>query len=152
MTATTYDKPLPDVNDPGTAPFWAATREGEVRVQRCGECDYLRWPPGPVCPECLSRDAAWIPVQPTGRLVTFCVYHRAFHKGFAADVPYAVGYVELDSGPRLYAAIVGELDALEIGAAVRAVFDPVTPEVTLVRFAVVAEPGAQQGETTGGAR
>ena len=79
------------------------------------------------------------------------VYRRAFSKAFAADVPYAVGYVQLDDGPRLYGTMVGELDSLEVGQHVTAVFDPVTPEVTLVHWATSpsADPARVAKDKTG---
>jgi hypothetical protein len=133
-----YAKPLPDPEHPATAPFWQGTRESRLLVQKCASCGYLRWPPGPACPECRSADAAWTEVRPSGTLVTYCVYRRAFSPAFAADVPYAVGYVELDDGPRMYGTIVSELDSLRSGRPVHAVFDAVTPEVSLVHWAVSA--------------
>jgi uncharacterized OB-fold protein len=150
-----YDKPLPDPHAPATAAFWQATRASKLVVQKCANCGYLRWPPGPACPECLSPDGAWTPVRASGTLLTYCVYRRAFSKAFAADVPYAVGYVQLDDGPRLYGTIVGEIDSLKVGQPVTAVFDPVTPEVTLVHWAISpsADParvaGDQKGLVTG---
>jgi uncharacterized OB-fold protein len=150
-----YAKPLPDPHAPATAAFWQATRASQLVVRKCATCGYLRWPPGPACPECLSPDGAWTPVRTSGTLLTYCVYRRAFSKAFAADVPYAVGYVQLDDGPRLYGTIVGELDSLKVGQPVTAVFDPVTPEVTLVHWAISpsADParvaGDQKGLVTG---
>lgn len=135
---TSYDKPLPDVGDARTAPFWAGARVSQLLVQKCADCGYLRWPPGPVCPECLSRESGWAPVRTTGTLVSYCVYHRAFNRAFADDVPYAVGYVELADGPRMYGQLVGEPEHLEIGQPVHAIFAPVTAEVTLVRWAMSA--------------
>jgi uncharacterized OB-fold protein len=131
-----YAKPLPDPEHPATAPFWQGTRESRLLVQECAACGYLRWPPGPACPECLSADAAWTQVRPSGTLVTYCVYRRAFSPAFAGDVPYAVGYVELDDGPRMYGTVLGELDTLQSGRPVHAVFDPVAPGVSLVHWAV----------------
>ena len=29
------------------------------------------------------------------------VYHRVYHKGFEAEIPYVVAVVQLDEGPRL---------------------------------------------------
>lgn len=131
---TEYRKPLPDVTDPVTGEFWSAARDASLVVQRCSDCGYLRWPPGPGCPECLASEAEWVPVSPHGTLVTYCVYHKAFSAAFADDIPYAVGYVQLDEGPRLYGPLVGQLDGVACGDAVDAVFEPVTPEVTLVQW------------------
>jgi hypothetical protein len=136
---TTYDKPLPEVSDARTAPFWAGARDSRLLVQKCAHCGYLRWPPGPMCPECLSWESSWVPVGSTGTLVSYCVYHRAFNRAFADDIPYAVGYVELADGPRMYGQLVGELELVRIGRPVRAIFAPVTDEVTLVRWAMSTE-------------
>jgi hypothetical protein len=146
-----YAKPLPDPRDQATAAFWAGTRESLLLIQKCAACGYLRWPPAPACPECLSTRAEWTRVSPTGTLLTYCVYHRAFSKAFAGDIPYAVGYVQLDDGPRLYGTMAGApstLGALAVGLPVHAVFDPVTPEVTLVRWAVTAPAGGAREQET----
>lgn len=131
---TEYRKPLPDVDDPATAQFWSSARDSTLVVQRCAACGYLRWPPGPICPECLADEAEWVPVRPRGTLVTYCIYHRAFNPAFAEDVPYAVGYVELEDGPRLYGTLAGDLTDVACGDRVDAVFVPATPEVTLVQW------------------
>jgi hypothetical protein len=125
---------VPDVADPVTAPFWAGTRSGELLAQRCSRCAQLRWPPGPVCPSCLSGDAEWVPLDPTGTLISYCVYRRSFDKAFAAAVPYAVGYIQLTDGPRMHGRLTGPVDQWAVDAPVRAVFDAVTDEATLIQW------------------
>ncbi len=131
-------KPLPDVDDPETAPFWAATKQSKLVVQRCDSCGYLRWPPGPQCPECQGLDAEWVEVEATGELYSYATYHRALDKAFADDIPYTVGLIQLDSGPRMLGTVLTPIDELAIGSRVRGVFDPVTPDVTMVRWEQVA--------------
>jgi uncharacterized OB-fold protein len=126
------EKPMPDVEDPLTAPFWAATAERKLMVQKCGHCGYLRWPPGPLCPECQRAGGDWTEVQPTGTLWSIATYHRALDPAFAGDVPYTVALVELDDGPRMYGRITGDPAALELDGPVRATFDDVAPGVTFV--------------------
>lgn len=79
---------------------------GELVLQRCANCGYLRYPPASLCPECLSRDASWVTDPGTGEIWSFCVYHRAFTKPFADLVPYVVALVVLDSGPQLITNVV----------------------------------------------
>jgi hypothetical protein len=131
---TAYGKPLPSVDDPLTAAFWSASREERLVAQRCGKCGYLRWPPGPICNECLEPGGAWTDVSPTGVLYSYAEYHRALDPAFADDVPYTVGLIELDDGPRMYGMMHGTLTTADVGGRVHAVFDPVTPEVTFVRW------------------
>ena len=127
-------KRLPDANDELTGPFWSGTRIGELRVQSCSCCGYLRWPPTPLCPECLSDRYEWVPITREGRLISFCVYHRPLDPAFAAEVPYAVGYVQTLEGPRMYGQIDGPVDALTVEGHVRAAFEAITPELTLVKW------------------
>ena len=131
---TGYAKPLPDLTDPLTASFWQATREGTLLVQQCAHCGYLRWPPGPVCEQCLTPGGTWTPVTPAGTLYSYAEYHRALAPAFKEDLPYAVGLIELDAGPRMYGTMIGLPRTQDVGRRVRAVFDPVTPEVTLVKW------------------
>jgi uncharacterized OB-fold protein len=131
---SSYDKPVPDLTDPLTAPFWQATREEVLLVQQCGQCGYLRWPPGPVCPQCLTPGGEWTRVSAAGVLYSYAEYHRALAPAFKDDVPYAVGLIELDQGPRMYGMLVGLARTEDVGRRVHAVFDTVTPEVTLVKW------------------
>lgn len=125
-------EPLPDLSDPMVAPFFAATAEGRLTVQRCAACGYLRWPPGPMCPQCQTIGNDWVDVRPTGTLYSYATYHRALNPVFTDAVPYTVGLVELDDGPRMYGRLIGDYETDRGGAAVHAVFQPVTPEVTFV--------------------
>ena len=136
-------KPLPDPDDQRTAPFWAGTRRHELVIQRCPVCAYLRWPPGPVCPECLTSGGVWTTIRPTGSLWSIAEYHRAFDPAFAGDVPYTVGLIQLDDGPRMYGTMQGELGSFGPGQRVRAVFVDVAPAVTLIHWETVSEGSNQ---------
>lgn len=130
----TYTKPLPDLDDPLTAPFWTASHDNRLVAQKCDGCGYLRWPPGPVCNECLKPGGEWTEVPPKGTLYSYAEYHRALDPAFKADIPYTVGLIELDDGMRMYGLMRAPLLTDDIGKAVRGVFDPVTDEVTFVRW------------------
>ena len=39
------------------APMWASIREHGWKLQQCDDCDQHRYPPAPVCPQCLSMKA-----------------------------------------------------------------------------------------------
>jgi uncharacterized protein len=127
---------FPDVNDPATAPFWKGTQDGKVVVQACTKCGYLRWPPGPLCNECLSSDTEWKEISPTGTLWSYAVYHRAMNPRFKNEIPYTVALVELDDGPRMYGRLVGNTTNVAVGAPVRAVLQQVEPGVTVVNWEI----------------
>ena len=127
---------FPDVTDPATAPFWKGTRDGKVVVQACTKCGYLRWPPGPLCNECLSPDTEWKEISPTGTLWSYAVYHRAMNPRFKDQIPYTVALVELDDGPRMYGRLVGDTADVKVGLPVRAVLQEIEPGVTVVNWEI----------------
>ena len=129
-----YARPLPRVTA-DNRPFWDAARRHQLVLQRCVECGRFRYPPGPVCPDCLSERAAWTPVSGRGKVTTFVVFHKAWFASFAGDIPYNVIQVQLDEGPRLTANVVGIANTdLRVGMPVEVTFDDVTPEIALPRF------------------
>lgn len=133
-SAGTYCKPLPRVTAENR-PFWDATKRHELRLQRCAECGRFRYPPSPVCPDCLSEAVEWARVSGRGTITTFVVFHKVYFESFAGEAPYNVVQVRLEEGPRLTANLVGvRNEELAVGTPVEVVFDDVTPEITLPRF------------------
>lgn len=129
-----YTKPLPMPAE-DSVPFWNAARKHELSLQKCGTCGAFRFPPAPLCPECTELGGEWTRLTGRGRIFSFVVFHRAYHKGFEKELPYAVAVVELDEGPRLVSNIVGIApDKLRCDMKVEAVFEDVTPECSLPKF------------------
>jgi hypothetical protein len=129
-----YPKPLPRIT-PLNRPFWEATQRHELRLQRCVDCLRFRYPPGPVCPDCLSERAEWARVSGRGTVTTWVVVHQQYFESFAGDLPYHVVQVQLEEGPRLTASLVDVPNSeLRVGLPVEVVFDDVTPEISLPRF------------------
>ena len=128
-----HPRPLPDAD---SAPFWAAVREGRLVVQRCTACGTYRFPPTAVCRRCRSTGTTWAEVSGQARVLSWIVTHQVFHPAFAGAAPYAVLLVELAEQPGL--AMYGNLrppDApITEGMAVRAVFEAVDDELTLVQW------------------
>lgn len=133
---STTDQPLPDVDDPLTAEFWAAARTGRLVLPRCANCAYLQWPPERVCPECQHTGRLWQEFPAEGTLWSYAVYHRALDPAFADQVPYVVGLVELDAGRKMYGLMKDHESAVWIGQRVRGVFENATDEVTFLRWQV----------------
>jgi len=132
--SATYRKPLP-ADDPLFAPFWENAAAGRLAVQRCRSCGDRHFPPGPVCPVCLSEDQDWQAVGGGASLVSWVRFHRAYWDGFAQDVPYDVCLVRLDEGPLLVSNFAGPTpDGLREGLRLRVVFEPVTERFTLPKF------------------
>lgn len=129
----TIDRILPSIDE--DAPFWTATRNHELRMQRCDECGFVRWPPSPVCPECWASGHEWVELDGRGVVNTWVVFHQQYYEAFSEEIPYNVAEIELTEGPRYLANVVDcENDELYRGMPVEVVFEDVTDEVTLPKF------------------
>lgn len=129
-----YAKPLPRIDHTNQA-HWDGAQAGELRVQRCQACAALRYPASRWCPSCLGEDSEWVATTGRGQIWSWCVFHRAYFKGFEPDLPYVVALVELDEGVKLYSNVVDvPHDRLHVGLRLRAVFETATESVTLIKF------------------
>ena len=94
MSTTPFPKPVPEY---GAEPFWEACNAGRLRMQRCTECERLRWHPAPICPYCQAEACAWDDIPHTGRIHTWTVVTHPVHPGAVDKVPYVVVEVALDA-------------------------------------------------------
>jgi uncharacterized OB-fold protein len=128
------EKPLPRPNE-DSAPFWEAACKGELRMQRCGDCGHVRFPPSLLCARCLSEHAEWVKLSGRGTVYSWIVVHQSQHPAFNADVPYNVAIIELEEGPRLHTNIIGcTNDQIHIGMPVAVAFEKVNDDTALVKF------------------
>ena len=132
-----YRKPLPPINHL-SRPFWEATKQGRLILPRCNHCGTFHTYFEPWCSTCGEEGVHFEELSGRGKIWTNCRFHRSYYPGFDDALPYNVAMVELVEGPRLMTNIVGlehgTLDEMPIGMEVEAVFEPVTEEVTLVKF------------------
>jgi len=134
---STANRPRPAVGA-DTAPFWEFARAHELRLQTCTRCEQRRWPPGPVCPSCWSADAEWTPVSGRGVLQSWVTFRREYHPAF--PVPYTVGLVELEEGPRLEGMLLDTpLEALRWRLPVRLVWQERDDGFAVPAFAASGE-------------
>ncbi len=135
---TPYLKPLPTITDENRE-FWDGAKRGKLRMQCCSDCGHIRFPISFVCPECLSYDAKWVDLSGRGEVFSYIVFYQLYNKAFAPDLPYNVALVQLDEGPRIYSNIVGvDNDDVRVGDRIEAVFDAVTPEITIPKFRLIS--------------
>jgi uncharacterized OB-fold protein len=92
------DFPLPDVDEPLTAPFFAAAARGELAIPRCDACDAHVWYPHETCPHD-GGNLTWTAVSGRGTLFTWAVVRRAFLPAFEDRVPFVTALVALDEDP-----------------------------------------------------
>jgi uncharacterized OB-fold protein len=128
-------KPLPRPT-PESQRFWDGAAAHRLMLPRCDGCGQFWFPPSRRCRHCLSPRFTWREAKGTGRIYSFVVFHRVYHPGFEADVPYTVALVALDEGPRFLTTIVG-IDPTKVRCDmdVRVVFDDVAPGIAVPKFA-----------------
>jgi uncharacterized protein len=129
-----YAKPVPHI-DEEMRPWWEAAQRHELYIQKCRDCGDLRFHPRALCTNCMSSRVEWVKSGGRGKIYTFTVTNQNASAGFRDSLPYVLAWVELDEGVKLLTNIVDCPPAqVKIDMPVEAVFEDVTPEVTLVKF------------------
>ena len=130
---TSHPGPLPTPT-PETAQYWAGTKQGELRLQRCGPEGHVYFPPRDFCHRCWSHDIETIEASGRATLVSFVISHRPA-PGF--EPPFSIAIVELEEGPTMITNIV-RVDqtpqALAIGMNLQVTYRPLTEDIVLPQF------------------
>lgn len=137
--------PIFPVCDDDAAPFYEATKQGLLKIQRCVDTGRWIFPPRPTSPFGSHAAPEWVEVPGTGTIWSYAVPHPPLLPYFAQNAPYNVIVVALDADPtvRLTGNLlaqegggIGDVDpsTIEIGACVHVVFDAIAPEWTLPRW------------------
>ncbi len=122
------------VPTPETEHFWEGTKAGELRLQRCDECEQVYFPPRPFCSACGSRSVSVFRASGRGLLHSYVINHRPA-PGF--ETPYAIAVVELEEGPRMMTNIVDSPqtpEALILDMPLEVVFTEMDEEISLPQF------------------
>ena len=126
-------RPIPVPNE-WTKPFWDATAEGRLLLKRCDACQSFIWYPRGICPACGSLKTSWVEASGKGTIYSFTINRRA-DGAYKGALPYVLAYVELEEGPRVLTNIVGgDPESLEIGQAVKVVFEDTGAGYALPRY------------------
>lgn len=131
-------RPIP-APTPETQHFWDGTRAGELRLQRCTDCDHAYFPPRPFCPACSSRAVEVFTATGRAKLYSYVIHHR---DGPGIAAPYSIAVAELEEGPRMMTNIVGceqTPEALELDMDLEVTFEAVTDEISLALFQPATE-------------
>ena len=86
-------------------PYWDALSEGHLVIQRCA-CGHAWLPARSHCPSCLKPEPRWERASGRGRLLSWVVYHTAYHPAFENRLPYNVALIELDEGPIMLSNVI----------------------------------------------
>ncbi|BBH18421.1 hypothetical protein Back2_27080 [Nocardioides baekrokdamisoli] len=121
--------------------FFEGAALGEVRIQKCNACGVLRHPPGPMCPSCHAADRGYVVASGLGTVFSEITHHAPAIPGRA--LPLRIVLVDLDEGVRMVGVHLGD-EAPEIGTRVRAVFDRIDDDLTLVAWEPAASAETRQ--------
>jgi uncharacterized OB-fold protein len=119
------------------AAYWEGLRAHELRLQRCGGCGLLRFPPEWLCHACLSFDFAWEAVPAKGRIFSWERVWHPVHRALTEACPYLVVLVEVEGGPgvRLVGNLLGDPgQEVMVGAPVEGVFEDHGEGFTLLQW------------------
>lgn len=132
-----YEKILPELSTV-SKPFWDYCKAHELRMQYCTSCNEWIWYPKAWCPSCGRRNGIeWRKLSGKGSMYSFTVVRQVIDNSpaFQADIPFVIGLIELDEGPRIYSNVTGSKpEDVAINDRVAVYFDDVTPEFSLPKF------------------
>ena len=135
-----YLKPLPDMRPEGNH-YWAGTKEHKLLLPTDAAGKPF-WYPRAYSPGTLDP-ITWTESAGTGTVYTYSVHFIGPSKAYKGDAPHIVALIDLDEGPRMMSLLVADepgfpslaAEAVTIGMKVKVVFDDVTDEITLPKFA-----------------
>lgn len=89
---------------------------------RCKTCRTAFFPQKNLCPNCRRRgELEDFQFSGNGKIVSYTIV-RVPPEGFERYAPYAAAIIELEEGVRMSGQIVGDINRVKSGKAVRAVF------------------------------
>lgn len=126
------DFPLPDTTGIG-AHYWNALREGRLDYQCCNRCNNAWLPARTECPKCLAAEWTWKTASGKAKLISWVIYHHAYHPWFAKKLPYNVSVVQLVEGPRLISNVIATGKPMRIDMPLQLIIER-EADVALARF------------------
>lgn len=91
--------------DAVTTPWWDATRERRLLVQRCRVCGIHQHYPRNICTACGALDPEHVEASGRGTVYSYTIVNRAPDPAF--EPPYVVALVRLDEGPVVLTNVIG---------------------------------------------
>ena len=130
-------RPRPAINLDNAFFFESLTERGELSIQQCSDCEELRHPPVPMCPDCNSTHWAPKAMKPRGIVHSYVVLYHPIVPPF--EPGYVVAVVELEQGPRVVMNLEGvEREDVKIGMPVDITIERMDADLVLP----VARPAA----------
>jgi uncharacterized protein len=129
-----YKKPIP-VMQPWTKEFWKGTKNSQLLIQECSDCQSKIFYPRQYCPECWSGNLKWSQASGRATVYSFTTTQDMVEPKFWDDLPYVLAMVDLEEGIRMMTRIVDcDPEDVQIGMDVEVVFEDITNECALPMF------------------
>ena len=128
-------RPLPRFPEVNSEDFWRATKNHELKYQKCNDCNTVVFYPKHHCTNCGSANLSSHTSTGLGTVYTFRVVRQNRSPAFRDLVPYVVASVDLDEGFRMMSNVVGiDPDEVKCDMRVKAQWEDYD-EVSLPLFA-----------------
>jgi uncharacterized OB-fold protein len=101
--------------------FRAIQQEGRIYGTHCPKCDRTYVPATLFCERCLGQLDEWVDVGTVGEVHTFTLLHQNYD-GSPRPIPELVAFIALGDGGLVHRLGGVDLETIEIGMQVRAVF------------------------------
>ena len=99
-----------------------------LEAGKCKKCGKIHFPPRVICNGCRSKEFETIKLSREGKLVTYTIIHVGPSQ-FVAQVPYAIGVVELKEGVKILSQITDcDLTKLSTGMKLKVEFRKIQQE------------------------
>jgi uncharacterized OB-fold protein len=98
--------PIPDEDSAG---FWEALRSHRLLLQKCANCEEVRFPPMPGCPHCGSAAFESLTVTGSGRIYSWITAHRPVGSLTEDELPCTIVTVEIEEGCRILGRLVASV-------------------------------------------
>jgi len=124
--------PLPT---PETRHFWEGCKAGDLRLQRCRDCEKSYFPPRPFCPHCASRDVEVYSASGKATLYSYVINHRP--RPDMGTEPHSIAVVTLAEGPRMMTNVVNcpqTPEALQLDMPLEVIFQQESDDISLPLF------------------
>ena len=135
--ATPKPQPVPQ---PESDRYWEGLKNEEIWLQRSKATSEFQFYPRNFSisdPETGEEGIEWVQASGKAELFTFAIVHAAPHMSFVGDVPYITALVQLEEDVIVPTNIVGitpETESLQIGMALKPVFEHDSDGQTLLKF------------------
>ena len=129
---------VPPAPGPDDSFFWEGVEAGRLLLQRCADCERVRHPPRPMCPQCRSLRWETVAASGRGRVHSWIVpRHPPAPEGEQPDI---IVLVELDEDVRLVSNLRGvEVDEVRNDMPVEVFFTEVEAGLRLPQFQPASE-------------